>query len=266
MNTQWLVAKYIPDMCRREPANVGVILIEPSGAAHGRFRAVRSDGTLDRRSARFAASADNYQAHLHYWRHLMEHGFSAGDVAEAIRPIGDESYFLEFGGERLSASPDPTDPAILLDQLYATLVEETPESANLSVSELAETVIRMLALPHGALQRGYRLEGKLGEARDPLIFDYRFDNGVVNLMRNVPLSFADQRSWDAVHATVYSFRSARGLPIAPGKDQRHIGFVKPRPGDTELDGQLAILQSEAEVIDVSDPDRAKGELAELLGV
>lgn len=266
MNMQWLVAKYIPDMRRREPANVGVILIEPSGVARGRFRAVRHDGTFDGRSARFAASADNYRAHLRYWEHLIERGFAAGSVAEATRPIGDESYFLELGGERLSASLDPSDPVVLLDQLYATLVEETPENENLGVSELSETVIRQLALPDGALHRNYRIDGHIGEARDPLVFDYRFDNGAVHLMRNVPLSFSDQRSWDAVHAAVYTFRGAEALPVVPGKQQRYISFVKPRSQDTELAEQLAVLRNQTSLLDVSDPDQAKDELAMLLGV
>lgn len=266
MNTQWLVAKYIPDMRRREPVNVGVILIESSGAAFGRFRAVRDDGTFDGRSARFAGSADNYRAHLRYWQHLMGQGFSDGGVAMAIKPLGDESYFLEFGGERLSAAPDATDPVVLLDQLYATLVEETPEGDNLGVSELAETVIRQLALPADALHRHYQIEGRIGDARDPLVFDYRFDNGAVHLMRNVPLSFADQRSWDAVHAAVYTFRSAGAFEIEPGKQQRYIGFVKPRSRDTDLDEQLAVLGNQASLLDVSDPDRARDELAALLGV
>ncbi|MCW3027160.1 MAG: hypothetical protein JWN81_371 [Solirubrobacterales bacterium] len=266
MNTQWLVAKYIPDMRRREPTNVGVILIEPSGVAHGRFRAVRPDGTFDGRSARFAASGDNYRAHLRYWRHLIDQGFSPESVAAAIKPIGDESYFLEFGGARLSASADPTDPVVLLDQLYATLVEETPENENLGVSELSDAVIRQLAFPEGALHRNSRIEARIGGARDPLVFDYRFDNGAVNLMRNVPLSFADQRSWDAVHATVYSFKAAESILEAEGKQQRHISFVKPRSDDVELDRQLGVLGSQATVVDVSDPDRAKEELGNLLGV
>ncbi len=266
MNTQWLVAKYIRDMRRRETVNVGVILIEPSGAARVRFRALRDDGTLDGRSARFARSADNYRAHLHYWQHLGEQGFSEGGIAEAIKPIGDESYFLEFGGERLSAAPDPTDPVVLLDQLYATLVEETPESENLGVSDLSEMVIRRLGLPTNALRRHYQIEGRIGNARDSLVFDYRFDNGAVHLMRNVPLSFADQRSWDAVHAAIYTFRGAEEAVIESGKQQRYISFVKPRPQDGELAAQLEVLRNQASLLDVSDPDRAKNELANLLGV
>jgi hypothetical protein len=265
MTARWLVAKYIPDLRRREPMNVGVILVMPDGSAHGRFRAMRDDGGLDGRSARWARSTDNYRAHVDYWRYIAEQGFADGAQLErAVMPLGDESYFLDLGGERLSGAQEAIDPDAFLDRLYAELVEgETPDRTSLSVTELAEQTLGQLHLPHDAvIQRDFRIESVMGDgATDAVIFDYRFDNGAVHLIRNVPLSFADQRSWDAVHATLWSFDQAATHDLHQA--QNYIGFVKPREADSELSGQIDVLRSKATVIDVSEPELAAGELAEI---
>ena len=262
MTARWLVAKYMPDLRRREPMNIGVILVLPNGSARARFRAVRPDGNIDGRSARWAHSVENYRAHVAYWRHLIERPMSSDVIAEATRPLGDESYFLEFGGERLSASEPAADSGNLLDWLYAELVEETPDSTALSVGELSDAALRSLDLPRNAFHRGYRLEIEQDDVRDAVIFDYRFDNGAVHLMRNVALMFWDPRSWDSVHAALWGFeRAAEHLHAE--RPQNYIGFVKKRDEDGDLQEQLEVLGSGAEVVDVSDPDAAAGRLAEL---
>jgi len=60
MKARWLVAKYMPDLRRREPDNVGVILLM-DGRAHLRFLGQR-DGRVDGRSVRWAGSVKNYKA------------------------------------------------------------------------------------------------------------------------------------------------------------------------------------------------------------
>src|SRR4051794_12737156 len=208
MTARWLVAKYMPDLRRREPMNIGVILVLPDGQACGRFRAVRQDGNIDGRSARWAHSVENYRSHVAYWRHLMESPLTDDMLAQAVRPLGDENYLLEFGGERLSGAEAAGDPDNLLDWLYSELVEETPDSTALSVGELSEVALRTLNLPRDAFHRDFRLEIERDAVRDAVIFDYRFDNGAVHLMRNVALTFSDPRSWDAVHATLWGFERA----------------------------------------------------------
>lgn len=266
MTAKWLVAKYMPDLRRREPINIGVILITGAGEAQGRFRAVRKDGGVDGRSARWAHSTDNYRQHVAYWRHLMSEPLTDEAIERATRLLGDENYLLEFGGERLAATEAPTDPDALLDRLYAELVEETPDRTNLSVSELSDTALHQLPLRDGAVRRDYRLEFALGDARDAVVFDYRFDNGAVHLMRNVPLTFADQRSWDAVHAALWGFERAAEHPVSSDRPQRYISFIKPREQDSDLSAQLQVLGSQAEVVDVSDPDAAAGQLADIFSL
>ncbi len=103
-NPTWLLAKYMPDLARKEPRNVGVILFLGSEKV-SRF--------LPAAEARLRVP-ENYGHWLEYWAHRM----IASETAEAMldrRRAGD-NFYLEFGGKRIGGRP-PT-----IDELYRDLV------------------------------------------------------------------------------------------------------------------------------------------------
>src|SRR5205814_776714 len=70
----YLIAKYIPDLRRMEPRNIGVVVWTP-GAVDARFVAEKPDhpGQLDRRSIpSFVTSPDAFRQWVVYWRREME--------------------------------------------------------------------------------------------------------------------------------------------------------------------------------------------------
>lgn len=257
MNARWLIAKYMPDLTRREPVNVGVVLYTDDGVL-SRFRAER-DGKIDGRSARWAGSLDNYKAWTDYWSELTAgRGAASWDVLLHDRP--ESNYVVEVGGERLFGN-DATDPHALLDRLYAWLVDDEPSDTALSAAELSESLISGLPIA-ARVQRNYRLELP---TPDIVMFDYRYDNGRVNLMQSVSLTLEGARSWSALHAAAWSFEQAKNHPVDPHRGQRAIGLVKLRPEDGELGRQLEVLDEQVdEVIDVGDEDAAASRLSVLL--
>lgn len=120
--TMWLLAKYVPDLRRNEPRNVGLILLRGDEVA-ARFVGQRqSDGTIDGRKAKMVNLA-NYKRWVAYWRRLMDKGPDAL-LAATQRPERTSSYVLEVGGEFLS-DEDPAMPtSVLLDHLYHELVDD----------------------------------------------------------------------------------------------------------------------------------------------
>ena len=72
----YLLAKYIGDLRRFEPKNIGVIVLTEQSVA-GRFVAERSAklGEVDGRSIpSFVSSASSYRQWISYWRDLIQRG------------------------------------------------------------------------------------------------------------------------------------------------------------------------------------------------
>ena len=116
------------------------MLLTNEGVFH-RFLGQRPDGFIDGRGIRWAASTDTYKAWVAYWTRLAQTGASVGALTTRR---GDDSYFLEFGGERLLGGV--TDPAALADELFDALVEREPERVGLNVEQLSERELSNLGI------------------------------------------------------------------------------------------------------------------------
>lgn len=263
MNARWLVAKHVPDLRRQETRNVGVVLVTDAGC-FSRFIGERVDGTLDGRRLRWSGSSQVFKSWVAYWRHQLESGPRADEM---IGRRADDSYFLVAGGERLLGE-SALDPRSFLDYLYGTLVEEEPERQGLSVVERAEMVLDRLGIREKVSEH-WRCELAPTPAgfSDAVTFDYRYDNGKVNLMHRAGLVFDDHRSWDVAHSVAWDFNSIREarppeFPVAP----HCITLVRTRPADKELDRQLSVLRGFSDVVLLDSVDEASEQLGKLLHV
>lgn len=261
MTVQWFVAKHIPDMRRREPLNVGVVVLA-DGAARARFLGEREDGEIDGRRTRWAGRADAYKPWVDYWRHQAAEAaagrLASEELASALDPTA--SYVLESGGRAL-VQGRARSAEEWAEYLYAILVEE-PEGERLSVRRLSESVLARAGIAE-SVQEDVMREVVVGDAkrgaRDRLRFDYAYENGAVHLMQRVSLDHEDYRSWSRVHEVVYSFQSLRELDA-----QHAIALVKPRPEDRELRRQLDVLRSRAHVVSLADEAAAARSLQKIL--
>lgn len=259
MNAHWMVVKYMPDLRRREPINLGVMLSVPGHGVRHRFVAQRDDGQIDGRSARpWVESTANYKRWVRYWT-TRAASLRDGDLRALLEHRPDDSYFLEFGGERLMGTK-AAPPETLLEVLYTTLVESLPPVRQLDVSALSAQVFARLNIVD-KLKPDFTLNVQLpGGAPDRVRFDYRYDNGQPNLMQKVSLTFDDERSWHYVHAATWAFEKAhehfRG-------GAQHIALVKPRPDDDHIESQLRVLEEYATVVDVTGTELAATQLRDL---
>ena len=114
----------MPDLRRREPQNVGVVLFV-DGDPYYRFRGQRPDGTVDGRRVRWARDVQMYRAWVEHWQRAAASGDRSRLVAASH---SDHSFFLEEGGERL-VGPGAIAAHDLLDELYIALVEHGPAQA-----------------------------------------------------------------------------------------------------------------------------------------
>lgn len=252
---EWLVARYMPDLRRREPKNVGVML-KMGDLILSRFLGERSEGRIDgRRVNAFVNSVDNYKAWVSYWQSVA--GGGSKNLLALADKRGDDSYFLEYGGERMFGS-EHTDPNDMLDYLYSVLVEEMPEPDTLNVKQLSEHVLTSAGIRDRVTEK-YRLQVS---PTDSALFDYKYANGAVHLMKRVTLTYQDERSWTGVHAAAWDFEKAASQ--LNGSEGQLIALVKARPSDSELRWQMGLLDDLAHVVDVGEVQRAASQLTELL--
>jgi hypothetical protein len=261
--TAWLLAKYVPDLRRREPRNIGVIVIGDDGAVATRFIGETRSGVVDGRAVRFIGSGPVYREWINYWRKLAA---SKPDelIKLAASGASDENYFLEAGGQ-LVLGGNGVSPVDLLDDVYTALVDDAPDTSQESVASLAEQVISPLRsrLPKPILVESL-IEVATGDAIDQLRFDYRYNNGVPNLMQRVSLTFSDQRSWDRVHAAAWTFEQVQRSNDPALAGARFIALYKPRDQDLDLDRQLGQLERLANTINVAEPEQATATLESML--
>lgn len=261
MSAHWFVVKHIPDLVRREPRNIGVILLA-GDARVSRFLGEQEDGDIDGRTVPQFGNHLVYKAWVKQWRSLRDQGAAAlSHQAEVGRRPGG-SFYIEDGGEQLVGN-DERAPEDILDDLYATLVRPDIESAVADdVRSLTQRVIRRLGLVRRVQERA-RLPVVVDGVPDDLWFDYRYDNGRPHLMQRIGLATSDKSTWDRLHLVETNFERLGRSRLLP--DYAAITFIKQQDADPRLveavSGRLAGL---AKIVDVSDQDTAAGELGELL--
>ena len=132
---KWLVVKFMPDLRRREPRNVGIVLFPGDRALGGsailRLRGL-TDGRLDLRRASVGSQSAVYEGWVNYWRDLAA---TEAPLERWLEPMPASSFYLEQGGEVISEVPRNSNMEELADDLYELLVEPIPSPYRLPHEE-----------------------------------------------------------------------------------------------------------------------------------
>lgn len=253
MSLVWLVAKYVADIERGEPSNVGLMLIDQdSGEVLSRFIGESDNGAIDGRSAKWAASLDNYKLWVEHWRRSAKEPDAL--LSESAK-LPAENYFLQSAGQFVGL-PEHHDAHDVFEDLYSRLVDRTPTQSE-PIGRLAEKVLQRVAqrLPN-EVERDSVVRVKVDDAVDELAFDYRYNNGVPHMMQKVPLTYTDARSWDRLHAVSWSFSQLQNAQDIAYHHAETVALVRTREPDDALEDQLRFLEKQAYVVDLSETDKA----------
>lgn len=197
MALTWLVAKYVADLERNEPRNVGLVLYDGVEFLQARFLGENaSDDGFDARALKPMAAPKTYRAWVRYWRTKVREGHGTLVVP---RTPGD-SYFVAYGGSRLVGHV--ADASAFFDELYRRLVQPPPTGQAGLESETAHVLRDAGFLP--SVKRNFHVPG-----RTDVKFDFRYDNGKPHLM--LCLDIGDDGRWKKIHAALYKFEMGRQL-------------------------------------------------------
>src|SRR5215475_13621550 len=109
MTIRYLVVRYIPDLARKEPRNIGVVLASHFGVA-AKFLGEK-DGRLDLRSVRsFVSHTGTYKQWIDYWRYVISQDGSSDEKLDRIISSS-RGNFMATEGEVIYLPPDVANDA-----------------------------------------------------------------------------------------------------------------------------------------------------------
>ena len=256
----YLLAKFIPDLQRMEPRNIGVILWTPERTV-ARFLFEKAAGVVDGRAVPdWIGNLGAYKQWIAYWRESVSHSSyqpATGGVAvdarspefiQAIQSANRGQYVLVEGGVLLDGVPaDEVDAAC--QHLFDLLVGEKPveEDRELTLDERWEELLERTHIRQHPL---YRRDYPLVAGAETFIFSDAIANGVPNqLFERVALANRPATFMKNVHHAAWQFEKVIQAGIIAPENTAAIVSLSPQQEDQHA-GRVAALRSVTQVINV----------------
>lgn len=282
-NAQFLVAKYIPDLQRFEPRNVGIIVWTPDGLA-AQFLAEYPErpGEVDgRRKPDFFQSLNAYRQWVRFWRKTIDQAEErmingvtrrAGpEVLEKLKASSKGNFVLVDGGFLLDPVPAYELPK-LVGQLFQKLVFQklvgTHEAAVLaegpSLEQRCNHIFDTLPLPPEVkLLHDYAIPCQIGDMERQFRFDYVLKNGSVQgVYDQFPLPHWKKvrhtnAFWSRVDAAAFKFDKVIEENVTNRAHTAALILAEEEDySDPDIGKAIDLLNSVTHIVNVADMPRA----------
>lgn len=282
--TKYLLVKYIADLHRFEPRNIGVIVCSAAGA-EARFAGEHADrpGEVDGRSIpNFVTSAGAYKQWVRYWRDAIAAGRvtvpASGDVvdvtspgfADAMLQTSRGNFVVVDAGFVLDEVAGAELPAVA-DQLYAQLVDARPaeEPRDVDLDAVADGLLDRLGLRgHRNFHRDYPVRCPVNGVEEEYVFSDAFGNGTPErLYQRLAIPKSKVRLRKNVHDTAWSFEQViKQQIVAPDATGVLVYLSEEQAAQPDVDRSLRLLRSMTRVINLHDGDQGRAEFEPLAAV
>jgi hypothetical protein len=279
--TQYLLAKYIPDMHRFEPRNIGVIVWSPEGI-EARFLAENAQrpGEVDGRSIpAFVTSDSAYKQWVRYWREALSANSiepirggelipaSSPAFIEALQQTGKGNFVIADAGVLLD-EVGVDDLASVANQLYSQLVLETSpseESPDRSFDERCdELLVKTQLKAHRHFQDRYPVKCTVRGVEEEYVFSHALANGTIERLFqrfSIPKTKGRiQKSRDAMAWTLESL--INGKVVTSDQAVLIVDETPERQSETEVDKTLRLLGGMSRLVNIQNPVQAEAVFAE----
>lgn len=265
----------MPDLRRREPRNVGVVVTDGDRVL-SRFLGEDESGALlplNRVSGPFE-SKKTYRSWWNHWQRTIDRGITdADDLPSLLVPDVASNYVCELAMVELAGAPAALGE--FLDEAWIALVQSPRElDGEDSEDDLVEVSNRLISpfytRPGFHVYRDKTLSvyhrDERGRYEASLHFHYMIQNGKWNHFRRLKLTGDDTLTWSRVHLTVRLFEGLTESPDVAHRDSNKIAFVQIREGHTEAEKQLREVERlGCHVVPVDDEHDARQTLDALVG-
>ncbi|WP_326825839.1 hypothetical protein [Streptosporangium sp. NBC_01756] len=263
----------MPDLYRREPRNVGVVLLDQGRGCARFFGQDAASGTLNGRLAsQLVPETRAYEAWVHYFMHHAANGSWQKVMDSLSRRQTFDNFYVEEGG---TYECDFDDPYAVLEELFQSLVgESTPTPKQPLPRDLKSLVKQVFKAAHIEDKVKNKptfpvdVSGPRSHAQTTIQFDYLYANGAMTIMERVPLSM-DRRQSNVETVNEILYRIDHVL------DQHdvdrfvalyHVPNSAPEEAREFLEPQLKLLEAYSDVLDVGDVPEAANNLRQRLSM
>jgi hypothetical protein len=280
--TKYLLAKYIPDLRRYEPRNIGIIVWSPEGL-DARFLGEKDEptGSINGRSVPpFVTSLNAYKQWVYYWRAEIEKSkikpISGGEsvardlpeFTEVLKTANRGNFVLEDGGlllDRITSEQLPQ----LTDELFTALVEThgQDEPRDLTLDDVCDELLKVTKLASNPyFHNGFQVTCPVADTEEVFTFSHAYKSGSLGrLYQRVQLPRKRKPFLKKnVHDAAWTFekvisaelieREGTGALVYVGDEQR---------SDSQIQNALEVLTSVTRVINLSDRDAALHEFQQV---
>jgi hypothetical protein len=266
----YLLAKYIPDLERFEPRNIGVVLWSQDGV-EARFVGEKLDqpGEVDGRSVPgFITSLSAYKQWVKYWRVALsqsDYAPPAGGAKisrstpgfmEALKTSGTGNFLLADGGVLLDDLAAEELPSVV-NQLFDRLVESGPveEPRDMTLDEMCDELMEESKLAqHPHFRTRYAVKCPINGVEEEYIFTHGLGNGKPECLLQtfpMPKRKADMRK--STHDTAWAFEKVQQAHIVtPEQTAALVLLGGDQSAEPEVDRVVRVLGSVTKVINVRD--------------
>ena len=270
MRTTYLIAKYVDDLSRNEPKNVGIVV------SNGQFAKAVFHGEVDGRvnlgKVRGMSGSRTYRQWVEHWRRALEEpaaldasldGTQAGEerAIERLLLESGPDFYLERGGSLILDQDDRTLEEVAAD-LFAKLVHPPDPPSVRTLRERSYEVLEMAGAPTGDEDRfkvDYQVELAVGDVNMPDELSFAVKNGNWHALQEVNFSDKARVTRDEVKKVLFFFEHV------PENWEQHVVLYN---GADIVTGQYkyfeALRGSPVTVVNVAEPEKAATTLHERL--
>lgn len=259
--TRYLLARYVDDLTRNEPVNVGVIAYDGSQTI-ARFDGENDEGHIDLRRVRHRITGSNtYRAWVNYWRRALTEpqavfpdaaALGRREILDRLVQRGGDEFTLIPGGEIL-LDADARDLQTTLDGLFERLVRAPEPLAAPTLTQKSRHALAHAGVPLDNAERFVETPEITIEVQGVRVLEemsYKVLNGSWHHLQEAPLD--------------------PGRPRTSRKEASHVAFLFEHAVDVEhgivlYDGTdlnansrplIDVIGKFATTVDVADPDQA----------
>ncbi len=271
----YLLAKFIPDLNRMEPRNIGVVLWTPTGVS-ARFLFERPNllGEVDGRAVpNWMGNLGAYKQWIAYWRASVSKAayqpatggaampITSPDFVKAIQSANKGQYVLVEAGVLLDGVPS-NEVEDACEFLFRTLVQEPQVEAprELTLDERWEDLLGRAQVRGNPL---YRRDYAVGAGEESFIFSDALANGAPKkLYERVPFANRPATFMKNAHHAAWQFEKVVQAGIVGLDDTAAIISMNEEQEHVHR-GRLASLRSVTRVLNVQRPDDLAPEVERL---
>lgn len=269
----YLLAKYVDDLTRNEPSNIGVIVYDGSRAL-ARFDGEDDNEKIDLRRVRHRITGSrSYRAWIEYWRRVLTEpavldrslrDTAPGDpgVIDRLLGLAGRDFYLEPGGTILFDA-DADDLQATVDDLFKRLVKADEPPAPRSLREKSRDALAAAGVALGDQARFKERVPRTVERKGVTV-----EEEVSYAVMNGSWHYLQEVSFDS------------GNPVRSRKEASHCAFLFEHAlqdegglilyDDTDVSEPILplvdLLSTFAPIVDVDDRDAAAGLIQDKIGV